>query len=180
MPVTRTCSRHNAPRTCQEITSGNHQGSALPKSVLAMLLANSVVQPLRFTIQPHLTCLATYCFPGKFLERGRYQMTTENNKALECTMRNAGLRSHMSAKNTNALQCSIWRATLSHHLWAWPPHCGHGYTESIQAHHGIAKVNPRPSVGMSPTSRGQSANGNPLGSMGNSPAFHEANAMAEL
>ena len=45
---------------------------------------------------------------------------------------------------------------------------------------GIAKVIPRPSVGMSPTSRGQSATGNPFGSIGNSPASHEANAMGSL
>ena len=43
---------------------------------------------------------------------------------------------------------------------------------------GMAKVIPRPSVGMPPTRRGQSAQGNPAASIGNSPAAHDANAMA--
>ena len=43
---------------------------------------------------------------------------------------------------------------------------------------GMAKVIPRPSVGMPPTSRGQSAEGNPEGSIVNSPAAHDANTMA--
>ena len=43
---------------------------------------------------------------------------------------------------------------------------------------GMAKVIPRPSVGIPPTRPGQSAGGNPEGSMGNSPSAHDENAMA--
>ena len=43
---------------------------------------------------------------------------------------------------------------------------------------GMAKVIPPPSEGMPLTRCGQSAEGNPAGSIGNSPAAHDANAMA--
>ena len=57
------------------------------------------------------------------------------------------------------------------------PICSMAAVHASRPTQGMAKVIPRPNVGIPPTRPGQSAGGNPEGSIGNSPSAHDANAV---